>query len=276
MKVDLHCHSNISDGLLTPEAVVARAHERGVDLLALTDHDDVAGLATARAKAAALGMGFINGVEISAGWKDESIHLVGLGINPEHPDLAAGLHGVREGRLARAKRMDEALARVGIPGALEGALRFASQATMVGRLHFARYLVEQRIAPDVKSVFDHYLAQGKPGYVSHEWVSLETAIGWIKASGGVAVLAHPGRYRVSRKDLKRLLTHFQDAGGEGIEVNSGAHTPEQMKDFANIARQYGFKASIASDFHAPGESYRDLGSLPALPEDLIPVWRDLH
>ncbi len=273
--VDLHCHSTVSDGLLAPAEVVHRAVANGVDLLALTDHDDVAGLAEARAMAEELKLAFLNGVEVSVSWRETTIHIIGLRIDPSHPALFAGLAALRAGRDGRAERIAQALEKAGIPGALEGALRHAKNATIVSRAHFARYLVEQGVASDVKSVFDYYLAQGKPGYVPHHWVTLEQALGWIHGAGGVAVIAHPIRYRMSRPELREFIAEFKERGGEAMEVACGAHTPEHVRECAALARQFGLKASSASDFHGAGESYADLGRVPTMPDGLVPVWKGL-
>lgn len=276
LNADLHCHSSASDGLLSPSAVVRRAHANGVDLLALTDHDELAGLAEARATAVELGMRFVNGVEISVSWGDDTtVHIVALGIDPDHTALREGLAHLRSGRDSRAQRMSDELDKVGIHGAYPGALRFVDNPALVGRSHFARYIVEQGHAKDVKSVFDHWLAKGKPGYVGHQWASLEQALAWIHAAGGVAVVAHPGRYRISHRELLRLLNEFRDLGGEGIEVLSGSHSEDQIREMARYAREFGFLASRASDFHGPGESRVDLGMLAALPEGLMPIWQKL-
>ncbi len=274
-KVDLHCHSTVSDGLLPPAAVVRRAAANGVELLALTDHDDVSGLAEARAAAAECGIGFLDGVEISVTWNDRTYHIVGLAIDPDSSPLREGLAGIRRGRQERAVRIAEALAQAGIAGALEGAARYAENASIIGRTHFARYLVERGAARDVKTVFERYLVRGKPGYTPHRWAALEEALAWVHAAGGVAVLAHPARYRIGRDELRRLIAEFKERGGEAMEVACGAHTTEQVHEFANLARRYGLMASSASDFHGPGESYADLGAVPDLPDDLVPVWRNL-
>jgi len=273
---DLHCHSNVSDGLLTPAEVVRRACANGVDLLALTDHDELAGVAEARATASELGMRYVDGVEISVSWgKDTTVHVVALGIDPAHAQLVAGLQQVRSGRDQRAQMMAAELEKVGIRGAYEGALRFVGNPALVGRAHFARYIVESGHARDVKTVFDYWLAKGKPGYVAHVWATLAQAIGWIHAAGGMAVMAHPGRYRISNKELRQLLDEFKQLGGEGVEVVSGTHSADQIREFANIARSYGFFASRGSDFHGPGESWIDLGRMSALPDGLTPIWERL-
>ncbi|MBL8486516.1 MAG: PHP domain-containing protein [Rhodocyclaceae bacterium] len=276
MNADLHCHSTVSDGLLAPADVVRRAHANGVELLALTDHDEVGGLAEAAAMAEELGLGFANGTEISVSWGDDhTVHIVGLGVDPADARLRDGLAGVRSGRDSRAMRIAAELARVGIPAAYEGALRYAGNPALVSRSHFARYIVEVGMARDVKSVFDHWLAKGKPGYVRHPWATLEEAVGWIRGAGGIAVVAHPGRYRLSTAGTREFLAAFKDLGGEGIEVLSGSHGDEQAREFASIARTFGFLASRASDFHGPGESWVDLGRVPELPPDLVPVWTRL-
>jgi predicted metal-dependent phosphoesterase TrpH len=275
---DLHCHSAVSDGLLTPTELVARALERGVKVLALTDHDDVAGLAEAADAAAGHGIAFINGVEISVSWRSQTLHIVGLNIDPAHPPLAEGLHGIRNGRGMRAQLMAESLARSGIGGALEGAYRFADNPSLIGRTHFARFLVESGHCKDVASVFKNFLIKGKPGFAPHVWASLPDAVSWITGSGGVAVIAHPGRYTVKRKKMgsttmRELLQEFIELGGRGIEVVSGSHTPEQYAEFARYAKEFNLLASCGSDFHGPGESYRDLGRLPDFPLDCRPVWQ---
>jgi predicted metal-dependent phosphoesterase TrpH len=273
LNADLHCHSTVSDGLLAPAEVVRRAHTNGVDLLALTDHDELGGVAEARATADELGLRFIDGVEVSISWgDDQTVHIVALGVDPMNAELSAGLHQIRSGRDSRAGRMSVELDRAGIHGAYEGALKYAGNPALISRSHFARFIVEKGYARDVKSVFDHWLAKGKPGYVSHAWASLEDALRWIVGAGGTAVIAHPGRYRLSKAERLELFGAFKDLGGRGIEVQSGSHGPDDVREFATIARNFGFLASRASDFHGPGESWIDLGKMPQLPDDLTPVW----
>ncbi|HEX5363576.1 MAG TPA: 3',5'-nucleoside bisphosphate phosphatase [Gallionella sp.] len=274
---DLHCHSIISDGTLTPTELVARAAERGVKVLALTDHDNVDGLDEARAAAAQCGMGFVNGVEISVSWRTHTLHIVGLNIDPHYAPLAEGLQTVRSGRGERAQKMADELAKTGIGGTLQGAYQYAGNPNMIGRTHFARYLVEAGHCKDVKSVFNRYLAKGKPGYVPHQWASLQDAIDWIRGSGGVAVLAHPGRYMVGRqsmgkKTMRELLVEFVECGGQALEVVTGSHTPEQYAEFARYAEEFELMCSCGSDFHSPNESYRDMGRLPDFPLGCRPVW----
>jgi hypothetical protein len=271
---DLHCHSAASDGVLTPEALVRRAAANGVQVLALTDHDELAGLAAAQATAHACGVRFVPGVEISITWGGITIHVVGLGIDPGNETLAQGLAHVRSSRARRAERIAAEFDALGIPGTLEGAYSYAGNPNLVGRAHFARFLVEQGIARDVKSVFGRFLVAGKPGYVPHEWASLADAVGWIRASGGRAVVAHPGRYRLSPERLREFFVEFIDAGGEAVEVVTGSHTRAQYGEYARLARELGLAASRGSDFHGPDESEIDLGALPPLPPDLKPVWHD--
>lgn len=273
LNADMHCHSTVSDGLLAPAEVVRRAHANGVELLALSDHDELGGLAEAREAANELDLRFVDGVEVSVSWRDDTtVHIVALGIDPSDPGLNEGLAQVRSGRDARAMLMAAELDAVGIHGAYEGALRYAGNPALVSRAHFARHIAALGLARDVKSVFDTWLAKGKPGYVPHAWATLDQALGWIHGAGGVAVIAHPGRYRLNGKEMRRLLGEFADQGGGAIEVLSGAHSPEQVREFARYSREFKFAASRASDFHGPGESWIDLGRLPALPEDLTPVW----
>jgi 3',5'-nucleoside bisphosphate phosphatase len=271
---DLHCHSTASDGLLAPAELVRRAAANGVDILALTDHDELCGLAEARAQAATLGLRFIDGVEVSITWGGITIHVVGLNIDPGNSQLQQGLHAIRQGRAVRAKKMAEDLARVGIPGSLEGAYGYVENPNLIGRTHFARFLAEKRYVSDVKSAFQHYLVSGKPGYVPHQWATLEEALTYIKAGGGIAVVAHPGRYKLTRTEMRKFLGEFRDSGGSGIEVITSSHTPEQSLEYAILAREFGFLASRGSDFHGPGESRVDLGKLPDLAADLKPVWHD--
>lgn len=270
---DFHCHSIVSDGLLPPDVVARRAAANGVDLWALTDHDDLGGLATARATAEEVGMDFVNGVEISIEWQGIPIHVVGLGFDDRNRALVDGLDELRQGRLERARRMSDALAAIGIPGVFEGALCFVTNPSLISRAHFARYMVSIGIARDVPGVFQYYLTPGKPGYVDHRWATLEEAVTWITGAGGVAVVAHPGRYKMSGGNMDKFLGDFKDAGGQGIEVTCGSHSPDHVLHFARLARRYAFHASRGSDFHGPEESYVDLGKLPQLPEDLKPVWR---
>ena len=273
LNIDLHCHSSVSDGVLSPTEVVARAAANGVHVLALTDHDDVAGLAEARIAADAVGVMLIPGVEISVSWGGQTVHIVGLRIDPLHPELAAGLHSIRLGRMERARRMAADLARHGIDGAYEGADSYAANKQMVGRTHFARWLVAQGHAPDMRTTFKRFLTPGHPGYVDHEWTSLENAVSWIRASGGMAVIAHPGRYPFKAHQLVVLLNDFRALGGEGIEVITGSHHPSEYGKFADLARAFSLKASRGADFHAPGEGV-DIGCLPALPHYCQPVWQN--
>jgi predicted metal-dependent phosphoesterase TrpH len=274
MNVDLHCHSTASDGLLKPGELVARAAANGVEILALTDHDGVSGLAEARARAESEGVRFVDGVEISVTWEGSTVHIVGLQIDPQDPVLRSGLESVREGRARRAEKMGEALDAAGIPGSLAGAKTYAENPDLISRSHFARHLVKTGRARDVKSVFQHYLVKGKPGYVQHQWASLADAVNWIRASGGIAVIAHPGRYGFSKSEMQALVAQFRDCGGAGIEVITGSHTPEQYVEFARVSREFGLLASRGSDYHGKGESRADLGDLPQLPDDLKPVWHD--
>jgi predicted metal-dependent phosphoesterase TrpH len=252
--------------------VVRRAASRGVGVLALTDHDELSGLAEASEAAREAGIELVRGSELSVSWEDQTIHVVALGIDPACDALAQGLARVREGRLARARKIGDALAEAGIPGAYEGALRYVTSERLVSRTHFARYLVEAGYVGEVKDVFKRYLARGKPGYVKHSWATLSEAIGWIRVAGGDAVLAHPGRYKLNSSELRRLLGEFRDRGGAAIEVLSSSHTHEQYAQFATLARVHGLAASVGSDYHGPGESHVDLGDLPDLPAGVTPVW----
>ena len=274
LNADLHCHSNVSDGMLAPAEVAARAKANGVDYWALTDHDEVGGIAEARAAAKDIGLPFMAGVEISITWAGKTVHIVGLGIDENDATLRGGLDSVRNGRLVRGREIAQQLEQAGIPGAFEGALQYADNPEMLGRTHFARFLVDASVKPTVSAVFDNYLVEGKPGFVPHRWATLEEAVSWIRAAGGRAVIAHPGRYPFTDLQLWAMIDRFRELGGEGIEVVTGSHTPDQYQTFANVARRSGLLASRGSDFHGPGESRVDLGSLPPLPSGLTPVWHD--
>jgi predicted metal-dependent phosphoesterase TrpH len=273
LRYDLHCHSTYSDGLLKPAEVARRAGARGVDVLALTDHDETSGLAEARTAAKEAGVRLIDGAELSVSWRDITLHIVALGIDPDCAALREGLETIRAGRTHRAQRMGEELGAAGIADAYAGAMKFVTSARLVSRTHFARFLVEAGHARDTRDCFRRYLVRGKPGYVAHEWATLAEAIGWIHAAGGQAVLAHPGRYEVRGK-MRELLAEFRDTGGDAIEVVSGSHTPAQYTEFARYARVFGMLASSGSDFHGPGESWADLGDMPPLPAGVTPVWKD--
>ena len=268
LNIDLHCHSTVSDGALAPRDVAQRAHANGVDVWALTDHDEVGGLAEAASAAQDLGMRFSTGVEISVTWAGLTVHIVGLQFDPNNADLVAGL------RQTRAKRIGDRLADMGMPGAYEGALPFAGNPELISRTHFARYLVEAGYCPDVQTVFTKHLGDDRPGHVPMQWATLAEAVGWIRGAGGRAVIAHPGRYKYTPLQFAALFDEFLQLGGEGIEVTTGSHTVEEARQYAEVARRYGFLASRGSDFHSPKESRIDLGRLPSLPSDLKPVWHD--
>jgi 3',5'-nucleoside bisphosphate phosphatase len=272
INADLHCHSDRSDGALPPAQVAARAAQNGVQLWSLTDHDELSGIAEARAAAQSAGLHFIAGVEVSVTWGGETIHVVGLNINDSDPILMNGLQRTREGRDARGREMGHMLEAVGVKDAYEGALSIASNPGLLGRTHFARFIVSQGYCSSVGEVFQRYMTPGKPGYVEHRWAKLSEAVEWISAAGGVAVMAHPGRYRLSENHLHLLLEEFKQCGGQAIEVVCGSHTKDQYSRFGKLAKQLDFKASRGSDFHAPDESHVELGRLPPLPDWLVPVW----
>jgi len=273
-RYDLHCHSTYSDGLLAPAAVVSRAAACGVDVLALTDHDEVAGLPEAQEAAKSAGITLVCGAELSVTWENITIHVVALGIDPRNATLTEGLEATRSGRSSRARRIADSLAAAGIPGAYAGAMKYVTSERLVSRTHFARYLVEAGHARAMKDVFKRYLTRGRPGYVAHSWATLPQAIDWIHAAGGQAVVAHPGRYDVSPTGMRRLLAEFRDLGGDAVEVLSSSHTPAQYAEFATHARVFGLRASCGSDWHGPDESWMELGALPELPAGVAPVWKD--
>ena|SRR5450631_1380719 len=273
-RYDLHCHSTHSDGLLPPAEVVLRAASRGVEVLALTDHDETSGLAEARAAALDTGLRLVDGAELSVSWHDVTLHVVALRIDPECRELQDGLTTIRTGRDQRARRMADSLAEAGIADAYEGAAIYVTNERLIGRTHFARFLVETGHVRDTKSAFQHFLTAGKPGHVKHSWATLSQAIGWIHAAGGQAVLAHPGRYQVDTTQMRQLLGEFRDTGGDAIEVLSSSHTHAQVSEYARYARVFGLLASSGSDYHGPGESRVDLGDMPDLPAGISPVWKD--
>ena len=272
LNADLHCHSVVSDGTLTPEELALRAKTNGVELWALTDHDEIGGQARAAAAAAAQGMAYLTGTEISVTFANETVHIVGLGFDATNPIIVNGLAKTRGGRGERAMEMSDGLARVGIKGAYEGALKFVGNPELISRTHFARFLVESGVCKDTYEVFRKYLTEGKPGYVPHAWAKLGDAVGWITQSGGVAVIAHPGRYKFTANEEFALFSEFKTHGGQGVEVVTGSHTTAEYVEYAAVAKEFGMAASRGSDFHSPDESRIDLGTLPMLPGDLMPVW----
>ncbi len=272
LNVDLHCHSSASDGLLPPAEIARRAVKNGVEILALTDHDDLGGLPAARAVADESGMRFINGVEISIEWGSLQVHILGYNFDADDPVLNAGLASIRSGRVDRAQRMAVELEKIGIHDCFDGAMRHAENPNLISRSHFARYLVEIGVCKDVRSVFESYIVPGRPGYVDHRWATLEESVRWITGAGGIVSVAHPGRYKLSRPEMRRFLDEFKNLGGQAIEIVSGSHSAENVTVFSRLAKEFGFMASCGSDFHGPGESYVDLGKLAPLPPGLTPVW----
>jgi 3',5'-nucleoside bisphosphate phosphatase len=276
MNADLHCHSYVSDGTLSPEALAARAKANGVELWALTDHDEVGGQQRAREAAHAAGLPWLSGVEISVTFLDVTVHIVGLGFDPGDAALQAGLVATRGGRTQRAQEMAAGLEKLGIKGSYEGALKYVGNPELISRTHFARYLVEIGVCRDTQTVFRKYLVEGKPGYVPHRWASLQDAVTWITQAGGLAVVAHPARYRFTANEEFALFTEFKKYGGLGVEVVTGSHSSAEAARYAEIAGEFDLLASRGSDFHSPEESHSDLGTLPPLPGHLKPVWQALE
>ena len=275
LNADLHCHSDVSDGTMTPEALAARAQANGVELWALTDHDELGGQRRAMEAARALGLPCLSGVEVSVTFADATVHIVGLGMDPEDEALRAGLAATRGGRERRAREMADSLAQVGISGAYEGALRYVGNPDLISRTHFARFLVESGHCASTHEVFHRYLTEGKPGYVPHRWARLGDAVRWITDAGGIAVVAHPARYRFSPTAEYALFSEFVEHGGRGVEVVTGNHGAADVVKYTDLALEFGLLASRGSDFHAPDESRTDLGALPDLPGRLTPVWQAL-
>ncbi|UJW81593.1 3',5'-nucleoside bisphosphate phosphatase [Hydrogenophaga sp. SL48] len=276
LNADLHCHSVVSDGTLTPEALAQRAKANGVELWALTDHDEIGGLDRAMAAARQAGLPYLTGVEVSVTFANVTVHIIGLGFDHTDPALVAGLKQTRGGREERARDMGADLAKVGIPGAYEGAMKYVGNPELISRSHFARYIVEAGFCTDTNAVFRKYLAEGKPGFVPHRWANLGDAVGWITGAGGVAVVAHPGRYKFTANEEFALFTEFKAHGGQGVEVVTGAHGQADYVKYAEFCREFDLLASRGSDFHSPDESHTDLGLLPSLPGGVRPVWELLE
>lgn len=262
----------MSDGTLTPEALAQRAAGNGVELWALTDHDEIGGQRRAAAAARDNGMRYLTGTEISVSFAGETVHIVGLGFDAEDAAMLQGLRDTRGGRQQRAMEMSDGLARVGIKDAYAGALKFVGNPELISRTHFARFLVESGVCKDTSEVFRKYLTEGKPGYIAHRWASLRDAIRWITSARGLAIIAHPARYKFTPNEEYALFTEFKAHGGRGVEVVTGSHTPQEYLKYAETAREFGLAASRGSDFHSPEESHTDLGTLPFLPGGLTPVW----
>jgi predicted metal-dependent phosphoesterase TrpH len=275
LNADLHCHSVVSDGTLEPEALAARAKANGVELWALTDHDELGGQQRARAAALRLGMPYLTGTEISVTFAGVTVHIVGLGFDADDAALQAGLAATRGGRRERAMEMAEGLAKVGILDTFDGALQYVGNPELISRTHFARYLVDTGICDDTQDVFRRYLVEGKPGYVPHRWATLRDAVTWITEAGGLAVIAHPARYRFTPSEEYALFSEFKAHGGRGVEVVTGSHSASDAVRYADTALEFDLLASRGSDFHGPGESHTDLGTLPALPGKLTPDWEVL-
>ncbi|MEQ9884448.1 PHP domain-containing protein [Pectobacterium brasiliense] len=269
---DLHSHTTASDGLLTPTALVSRAVDMRVSVLAITDHDTTAGLDEAQHAIAQQGLPLrlIPGVEISTLWENHEIHIVGLGMDSAHPALTRLLQQQAECRQSRAKQIAARLEKNRIPDALAGAQRLATGG-QITRAHFARYLIELGIAANMNQVFKKYLAKGKIGYVPPQWCTIPQAIEAIHQSGGVSVLAHPGRYDLTAKWLKRLLATFAENGGIAMEVAQCQQAPDERTQLGRYARDFNLMASQGSDFHLPC-AWIELGRKLWLPADVEPVW----
>jgi predicted metal-dependent phosphoesterase TrpH len=272
LNADLHCHSVVSDGTLSPAELAARAAANGVQLWALTDHDEIGGQHRAAAAAHSHGMKYLTGTEISVTFASQTVHIVGLGFDPDDAQMHQGLFDTRGGRSGRALEMSDGLAKVGIKDAYEGALRYVGNPELISRTHFARHLVDTGVCKDTNEVFRRFLTEGKPGYVPHRWASLGNAVQWITAASGVAVIAHPARYKFSANEEYALFSEFKAHGGQAVEVVTGSHTAAEYVRYGETAREFGLAASRGSDFHSPGESHTDLGQLPHLSGGLTPVW----
>lgn len=271
MLIDLHSHSTFSDGVLSPASLIARAAANGVSVLALTDHDEVGGLAPAAQAAREAGLILIPGVEVSATWAGRTIHVLGLGIDPLDAQLLKGLAEQTASRLRRAIRISEGLGIAGIADAFPAAVKHATESGVPGRGHFARLIVERGHARDVKSAFSRFLAPGKVGFVAEEWATLQDVLTWIEGAGGCAVLAHPESYRLSTLQMHALLEQFKATGGDAIEY--GAGSAKARERIWRLARYFGLALSVGSDFHAPTPGAAELGEVPRLPDGARAVWQ---
>ena len=270
-KFDLHSHTLRSDGVLTPTQLVQRAADKGVDVLALTDHDVTDGIAEASAAADQVGIELIPGVEVSVSWEGRTIHVVGLAIDTANPELDRGLAELRAMRNERGRDIGERLERAGVDNAHAGASEYA-HGEILSRTHFARFLVDRGYAADVGKAFRDYLRKGKPGHVRNDWVSLEQGVSWIRAAGGAAVIAHPARYKMSAGAMRRMLGEFRECGGHGVEVVCGNYNASEAERFARLARDFDLLSSCGSDFHGPEQHWLELGKLPPFPSGCTPVW----
>lgn len=270
-RCDLHSHSTVSDGTLTPTELILRAHEKDVAIFAITDHDATEGLKEAAQVADKVGLHFVPGIELSVTWSHQTIHIVGLGIDPDNVTLNLGLKKLREFRGRRGEEIALKLEKKGLNNPLEGAKKFAN-GEILSRTHFARYLVEQGKAKDIRQVFKRYLVRGKPGYVAGNWASLEDALSWIHDAGGIAVIAHPARYKLSATRLRQLIAEFKALGGIGFEAISGSHSPDEELRMAQLANQFDLYVSKGSDFHSPDNVFRELGYLQDIPMGSKAIW----
>ena len=271
-RYDLHSHTSVSDGTLSPADLVQRARARQVDVLAVTDHDSTAGVDGALRAGRELGVRVVPGVEVSVTWAGQLIHMVGLGVDIESPGLQEGLARLRRLRHERAAAIAARLERIGIEGALAGSAAEA-RGEGIGRGHFARFLVAAGHCRDVQTAFRRFLRRGRPAYVACEWASLDEAVEWVNLAGGRAVIAHPARYRLSTRRMRALLEEFKSLGGLGIEVVSSSHSPSDIDTMAAHARAFGLYASVGSDFHTPGQPWAELGALASLPAGCEPIWQ---
>ena len=276
LNADLHCHSVVSDGTLEPEALAVRARDNGVELWALTDHDEIGGQQRAMDAASACGLPYLTGTEISISFAGATVHIVGLGFDIHDEALINGLRSTRGGRLERAQEISASLEKAGIVGAFEGALRYVGNPDLISRTHFARHLVDSGVCQSTNEVFRRFLTEGKPGFVPHRWASLGDAVRWITEAGGEAVIAHPARYKLTPNEEYALFSEFKAHGGRAVEVVTGSHSSEEAVKYADTALEFGLMGSRGSDFHSPTESRIDLGKLPALPARLTPVWEALR
>ncbi len=276
---DLHCHSNLSDGILSPEALVSRAKTQKVTTLALTDHDTLAGVQRAQAQASIEGLTLIPGIEFSSQWGGRGVHIVGLNIELTSTAIDRAVNQQIETRRDRAVHIAARLEKQGIRCALEGAMSIAAnerqgngEEGVIGRPHFAKYLVREGYVANINQAFKRYLGAGKPGDIKQMWPEIGDVVEWINQSGGVAVLAHPAKYKMTRTKLRALACDFADVGGKGLELISGKQPVGLAEELAKIAAKYQLRGSCGSDFHVPGQAWQELGQFGEMPRSIEPIW----
>ena len=271
-EIDLHTHSNKSDGELSPAELIYKAANNGIRILALTDHDTVSGLEDAKKAAIKNSINLVNGIELSTQWDNKTIHIIGLNIDGKNTLITEKCKKLKEMRKERAKKISLKLSKVGIQGAYEYTKKIVKNGNIT-RYHFAQFLIEKKYARNLTDVFKRFLVKNKPGYVSTNWPNLDETINLINIAGGVAVIAHPLRYKITATKLRKLIKEFKNCGGKAIEVITSHNILKEVVIASDYAKKYNLAASIGSDFHNEKTSWNKLGGLPLLPDNLLPVWK---